>query len=174
MDRNEEHRFHREREDFEYSRKGLAEEVGIVAKGSAGNSENNSVNTRKNQEKRFYEQLLKVLLNTPSDVDNLLGEMDKASDNARQNINRAKTYQEAYESGDLDQLVVLLRKDGLDVDEFSSPQEVLDAAKVQYNKYLSEAKTNIHFVKDSNQKIQNSEVSSNQQKQDSLLSLIHI
>ncbi|MEQ8470028.1 MAG: hypothetical protein RIC35_02530 [Marinoscillum sp.] len=166
---------HKEQIAFNYTLAGKAADVGVVAKGSAANSEaENDPNSKKNQEKKFFEDLLKASLNTPADVENLLGAMDKATTNAQNSFNKAKEYKSAYESGDIDQLIILLGNDGYDTDILKSREDIMAAGKEQFFKHRQDEKNDIEFVKASGQKILDSDVSSEEQKQSALDKIANI
>lgn len=164
----EQERARHEREAFDYTLKGKADDVGIVAKGSAANAGDNvGADSKKKRDKKFFDELLKAVLNTPEDVDNLLGEMGKAAKGAQEDFNKAKAYKSAYENGDFSQMLILLKQDDEETSGLSQ-KDILDKVRDKYADHASDYNNKRDFVSKSKQEILDSDVSSEEQKNEAI------
>lgn len=155
LNNNEEHLERQEREGFDYTLKDKADEIGIIAKGSAANSGSTTLNDKKKEEKKFQDALLKLILDTPEKVAKALEEAGEKKKSAESHIDNARSFKNALENGDFAELAILLKQQGYDAEGLSQDEMKQLGTAAMMDEYAL-AQQDINFAKPIYEKVKSS------------------
>ena len=120
---------------------------------------------KKQQEKKRFEELMKMTLETPRDVADLLEGLKQVANEIETSIKKTKSYKDAYDSQDIATLTLILENDGINVNGLTD-REKLEAAHEQILANLDKVGKDIEIFKEGNNKILDSDVAEPEQIQE--------
>ena len=127
-------------------------------------------NSKKNKEKKHFEELLKMALETPHDVAELLEGLSQLGNEVEASIKKAKSYKDAYDKQDITTLTLLLEEDGINVEGLTD-REKIAAGHEQILANLEKAGKDIERFKEGNNKILDSDVARPEQMEEAINNL---